>query len=192
MKGVVEWLSPKKPRQTSVSRKLSRREAKSVKRGSRFTLSDDDDLDVSVVSASTGETLIASTPKKEGKEKAEPKEGIDLLLQFCSQEEVPVFFDYISELLVDGEIRKLGEASYSEVFTLKHGDGTTAVLKIVPFAAEGKDNSVSNLDDILQEIRISRAMTNIEGFADFQGYGPPYSQLKLVQPWSKACILNNY
>jgi hypothetical protein len=70
---------------------------------------------------------------------------------------------------VNAEIRKIGEASYSEVFSLKHGDGTTAVLKMVPFDVEGKDTSISNLEDILQEIRISRAMTKIEGFADFHG-----------------------
>jgi hypothetical protein len=113
--------------------------------------------------------LIASTPKKEVKEESEKKEGIDLLLQFCWKEEVMGFSEYINELLLDAEIRKLGEASYSEVFSLKHGDGTTAVLKIVPFDVERKDTSICNLEDILQEIRISRAMTNIEGFADFHG-----------------------
>ena len=177
MKGVVDWLSPKKPRQTTVSRKVSRKENKLVKRGARFSLSDDDDRDVSVASTSTTETLIASTPKKEVKEEvkgevkeeSEKKEGIDLLLQFCSKEEVVGFSEYIDELLSDAEIRKLGEASYSEVFSLKHGDGTTGVLKMVPFNVEGKDTSISNLEDILQEIRISRAMTNIEGFADFHG-----------------------
>jgi len=169
MKGVVDWLSPKKPRQTTVSRKVSRKENRLVKRGARFSLSDDDDGDVSVASTSTTETLIASTPKKEVKEESEKKEGIDLLLQFCSKEEVVGFSEYIDELFVNAEIRKIGEASYSEVFSLKHGDGTTAVLKMVPFDVEGKDTSISNLEDILQEIRISRAMTKIEGFADFHG-----------------------
>ena len=169
MKGVVDWLSPKKPRQTTVSRKVSRKDNKLVKRGARFSLSDDDDGgEVSVASTSTTETLIASTPKKEVKE-SEKKKGIDLLLQFCSKEEVVGFSEYIDELLWDAEIRKLGEASYSEVFTLNRGDGTTAVLKIVPFAIERTDTSISNLEDILQEIRISRAMTTIEGFADFHG-----------------------
>jgi len=172
MKGVVDWLSPKKPRQTGATRKVSKKENKLVKRGARFSLSDDGDEEVSVSSASTAETLIASTPKKEQKAKTEVKEGIDLLLQFCSKDEVVVFSEYIGELLLDAEIRKLGEASYSEVFTLKHSDGTTAVLKIVPFALEGKDTAISNLEDILQEIRISQAMTNVEGFADFHGYLP--------------------
>src|SRR5271170_1460394 len=128
MKGVVDWLSPKKPRQTNLSRKVSTKENKLVKPGARFSLSDDDNGDVSVASTSTMETLIASTPKKEAKEESEKKEGIDLLLQFCSKEEVVGFSEYIEELLLDAEIRKLGEASYSEVFTLKHSQGTTNVL----------------------------------------------------------------
>jgi len=181
MKGVVDWLSPKKPRQTKLSRKVSTKENKLVKPGARFSLSDDDNGDVSVASTSTMETLIASTPKKEAKEESEKKEGIDLLLQFCSKEEVVGFSEYIEELLLDAEIRKLGEASYSEVFTLKHSHGTTAVLKIVPFAIEGKDTPISNLEDILQEIRICRAMTNIEGFADFHGYTPLNYNLTIVQ-----------
>ena len=169
MKGVVEWLSPKKPRQPIISKKVSQEGNKLVKRATRFSLSDDDDGDVSATSTSTAETLIESTPKKEGKEGVKQAEGIALLLQFCSKEEVVEFSEYITELLLAGEIRKLGEASYSEVFTLKRGDGTTAVLKIVPFAPEGDDPSISNLEDIVQEIRISRAMTNIEGFANFHG-----------------------
>ena len=99
---------------------------------------------------------------------------IDLLLQFSSKEEVVGFSEYIDGILENAEIRKLNEASYSEVFTLKHNDGTTNVLKIVPFleTSHEKDNSMSNLEDILQEIRISRVMANIQGFADFQGYHP--------------------
>ena len=168
MKGVVDWLSPKKPRQT-MSRKVSGKETKLSKRSERFSLSDDDDGDVSI--PSTEDTLIASTPKKEEKLTPELKKGIDLLLQFCSKEEVVGFSEYIDGVLENAQVRKLSEASYSEVFTLKHNDGTINVLKVVPFLEndEKKDNSMSNLEDILQEIRISRQMANIEGFADFQG-----------------------
>jgi len=172
MKGVVDWLSPKKPRQ-AIPRKVSGKENKLSKRRERFSLSDDDVVDVSI--ASTADTLIASTPKKmEEKLSVQPKEGVELLLQLCSKEEVVGFSTYIDGILENAEIRKLSEATYSEVFTLKHNDGTTNVLKIVPFleTRDEKDNSMSNLEDILQEIRISRVMANIEGFADFQGYNP--------------------
>ena len=172
MKGVVDWLSPKKPRQ-AIPRKVSGKDNKLSKRRERFSLSDDDVVDVSI--ASTADTLIASTPKKmEEKLSVQPKEGVELLLQLCSKEEVVGFSTYIDGILENAEIRKLSEATYSEVFTLKHNDGTTNVLKIVPFleTRDEKDNSMSNLEDILQEIRISRVMANIEGFADFQGYNP--------------------
>jgi hypothetical protein len=168
MKGVVDWLSPRKQQRPTATTK----ENKLSKRNRRFSLSDDEVGDVS--NTSTADTLIASTPKKEEKLTPELKEGIDLLLQFCSTGEIVEFTEYIDGLLENAELRKLGEASYSEVFTLKHNDGTTNVLKIVPFFENSseKDNSMSNLEDILQELRISRVMANVEGFADFQGYNP--------------------
>ena len=195
MKGVVDWLSPKKPSRPKITttRKASEKESKLSKRNARFSLSDNEDI-VDVSLASTAETLIASTPKKEEKVASELKEGIDLLLQFCLKGEVVGFTEYIDGILQSAEVRKLGEASYSEVFTLKHKDGATNVLKIVPFFvnSDSKDNSMSNLDDILQEIRISRAMANIEGFADFQGYKPTLNNLMLVRLWLKEHIQSNY
>ena len=168
MKGVVDWLSPRKQQRPTATRKGN----KMSKQNRTLSLSDDEDGDVS--NASTADTLIASTPKKEEKLTPELKEGIDLLLQFCSKGEIVEFTEYINGSLENAELRKLGEASYSEVFTLKHNDGTTNVLKIVPFFENSseKDNSMSNLEDILQEIRISQVMADVEGFGDFQGYNP--------------------
>jgi hypothetical protein len=171
MKGVVEWLSPKKPHppQLPKPRRVSGKENKLSKGVERFSLSDDEnDADTSVDSIAT---LVDSGPKKEDKVISELKEGIDLLLQFCSKDEVVAFSGYINEVLETADIRKLGEATYSEVFTLKRTDGTTAVLKIIPFKAsdDEKDSLMSNMEDLVQEIRISRAMASIDGFADFQG-----------------------
>jgi hypothetical protein len=179
VKGVVDWLSPKKTRPV-IARRVSGKENKLSKRDERFSLSDDeDDANTSVESVAT---LVASTPKKEDKV-LESKSGVDLLLQLCSREEIVVFSEYIDELLENAEVRKLGEASYSEVFTLRQSDGTTTVLKIVPFSdiSEEKDVSTSNLEDILQEIRISRAMTNIDGFANFKGYTLIFQRLTLAR-----------
>jgi hypothetical protein len=184
VKGVVGWLSPRKSsRSTTTTRKVSRKENKLSKQSARFSLSDDDDNVKDVSITSTADTLIASTPIKEEKLIPELKKGIDLLLQFCSEEEVVPFPEYINGILENAEIRKLGEATFSEVFTLEHSDGTKKVLKIVPFFEnnERKDNSMSNLEDIIQEVRISRAMAKIEGFADFHGYTSPTSELTLVQ-----------
>jgi Haspin like kinase domain len=184
MKGVVEWLSPRKTR-NSAARKGSARSTRSGKenqlaRETRFSLSDEDDeaeveeADLSIASTATS-TLVSSTPKKEnGKEaeiSVEKKQGIDLLLEFCSVNEVVDFVEHIQGLLESATISKLGEASYSEVFTLTHSDGTTTVLKVIPFnGTDENDPSMSNLQDLLQEIRISTAMAKVEGFADFQGY----------------------
>ena len=177
MKGVVEWLSPRKTRVPSV-RKVSAKaggKENTLARERRFSLSDDEeDGDVSFASTTTS-TLVASTPKKEKEiETLEAKDGIQLLLEYCSEDEIEEFDEYIDGLLETATITKLGEATYSEVFTLRHRDGTTAVLKIIPFYQDEdlKDTSLSSLQDILQEIRISKAMAKVEGFADFQGYPP--------------------
>jgi len=181
MKGVVEWLSPRKTRVPSV-RKVSAKaggKENTLARERRFSLSDDEeDGDVSFASTTTS-TLVASTPKKEKEiEALEAKDGIELLLEYCSEHEIVEFNEYIDGLLESATITKLGEATYSEVFTLRSQNGTTTVLKIIPFYQDEdlKDTSLSSLQDILQEIRISKAMAKVEGFADFQGY-PPLSSL---------------
>jgi hypothetical protein len=173
VKGVVDWLSPRKSRQT-VSRKLSGKENSPSRQSHRVCLDDDDDdddnADVSI--ASTENTLVASTPKKDHKATPEPKTGLGLLLQFCVKDSILDFSEYIAEQLTTANVIKLGEASFSEVFTIKHQDGRSTVLKIVPFndTVEDKDHLTSNLGDILQELRISNVMANVDGFADFQGY----------------------
>ena len=158
MKGVVEWLSPRKARVPAV-RKVSSRSTRSTRSGKenrlsrerRFSLSDEDDDegDVSIASTATS-TLVSSTPKKEKEKEAdvsvEKKEGFDLLLEFSTANEVVEFEAYIQGLLKTARISKLGEATYSEVFTLIDNDGTTAVLKVIPFnSADEKDTSMSNL-----------------------------------------------
>jgi hypothetical protein len=77
--------------------------------------------------------------------------------------EVVEFREYVDGL--EGTVGKSGEATCSEVLTLRHEDGTTVMLKIIRFSEgqrdeEEKDASITmgNLIDILQEIRISRAM----------------------------------
>src|SRR5271156_607640 len=181
VKGVVEWLSPKKSRSTE-SRNISDKENNPSKLRKRVPIFDEEEVsdDASIKSVST---LISSTPRKESTG-SEPKEGVGLLLQFCSKEEIVVFSEYMNTLLENATVEKLGEASYSEVYTLTAADGTTTVLKVVPFldTLQEKDTGMSNLDDILQEIRISRAMTKLEGFADFRGY-VDFSMLLISELW---------
>ena len=170
VKGVVEWLSPKKSSRLAIKEEKGK-ENKLSRRRERISLSDDEE-DVANTSVESNLTLIASTPKKEKESPLEAKRGIDLLLTFCTEAEVGDFTEFINDLLNTAEVKKLGEASYSEVFTLMHNNGATTVLKIVPFNenTDEKSSSSSNLDDILQELRISQAMAKIDGFADFQGY----------------------
>jgi hypothetical protein len=169
VKGVVEWLSPKKVRPTQPKPEKGKENTLSRRR-ERVSLSDEEE-DILNTSVESNLTLIASTPKKEKESTAEAKTGIDLLLQFCLKDEVVDFTEFMNGVLATAEVKKLGEASYSEVFTLIHGNGTKTVLKVVPFneTTDEKSSSSSNLEDILQEIRISKAMSEMDGFADFKG-----------------------
>jgi hypothetical protein len=176
VKGVVDWLSPKKTRQKA-PRKGSAQQNGPSRRARRISLTDDSDdgndfHDGDISTASTADTLIASTPKKDTKATPEPLSGLDLLLQFCVKHNVVDFSEHITQKLATASINKLGEASFSEVFALKHPDGKSGVLKIVPFneTLDETNALISNLEDILQEIRISTALAKVDGFADFQGY----------------------
>lgn len=177
VKGVVEWLSPKKSRPVQQTAREDKGKENTSRRRERFSFSEDEENDDNIANTSSESnlTLIASTPTKEKEVISEPKTGIDLLLQFCERDHVVDFTEFMDELLKAADIKKLGEASYSEVFMLTRNNGSKSVLKIVPFNEkldEKQSSSLSKLDDILQELRISKAMTKIDGFADFKGYSP--------------------
>ncbi|CUS09873.1 unnamed protein product [Tuber aestivum] len=88
------------------------------------------------------------------------------LLRLCTNASILDFEEYINSLAETSSIRKLGEASYSEVFLQSTpGSLTTTVLKIIPFG--GLDQC--ELESIIQEVRITKAMGDIEGFIGFRG-----------------------
>jgi hypothetical protein len=92
----------------------------------------------------------------------------DQLLQLCDKHEVVDFTTHINSLLKDSTIRKLGEASYSEVFLVTPPkSSSTTVLKVIPFGKEDQ----CEVKSILQEVRITKAMaeTGIDGFIGFRG-----------------------
>jgi len=93
--------------------------------------------------------------------------GADVLLELCTEREVLEFDQYIDSLLENSSIRKLGEASYSEVFLQSRtdSDSSTTVLKIIPFGQEDQ----CEIKSIIQEVRISKTMAEIEGFIGFRG-----------------------
>ena len=165
IQGVVEWLSPRKSQPQA--KKLAFGKENQLVQSRRLSLPDEQD------DSNVATTTVASNPIKKN---VRDKEGVELLLQFCDVDNVVDFSEFITLLLKNAKIEKLGEASYSEVFTLTNPDGTSTVLKIIPFTEDkenqkcSKDSGISNLDDILQEIRISRVMTKVDGFAQFKGY----------------------
>ncbi|TGZ80914.1 hypothetical protein EX30DRAFT_306952 [Ascodesmis nigricans] len=67
----------------------------------------------------------------------------------------------------DAVIKKLGEASYSEVFlqTPTDCEQDPIVLKIIPFGKEEQ----CEISQIIQEVRITKAMGEIEGYIGFRG-----------------------
>jgi serine/threonine-protein kinase haspin len=99
---------------------------------------------------------------------------IGQLLRHCTESSILDFEQHINRLLESSSIRKLGEASYSEVFLQSAPGSSSTVLKIIPFGGEDQ----CRLESIVQEIRITKAMGEIEGFVGFrwayvvQGYFP--------------------
>jgi Haspin like kinase domain len=182
VRGVVDWLSPKKGRRAripsegneNVEPEIEGADEEIVESG-RGSVEENTDVDTSVTSTLT----LISTPKRDNKlENATETSLIEQLLQFCDTPDILDFTEYITSLTETHSLTKLGEASYSEVFTLTDVN-TKSVLKIVPFVEHtedlsAQDISVSNLADILQEVRISRAMTSAQGFADFKSYTLPH------------------
>ena len=93
------------------------------------------------------------------------------LLQLCSEPKIVDFAAHINALLKGSTVRKLGEASYSEVFLQQSDAGplSSTVLKVIPF---GKRDQCE-VQSIVQEVRITKAMAEIEGFIGFSGYEFP-------------------
>ena len=88
------------------------------------------------------------------------------LLRLCTENSIVDFTTHIDAQGEKSEIRKLGEASYSEVFLQSSADcDSTIVLKIIPFGKEEQ----CEVKSIIQEVRITKAMDEIEGFIGFRG-----------------------
>ena len=115
------------------------------------------------------EVCSAGVSEEPHEEEPAPSAGplsAEQLLRLCTNPSVLDFEEYINSLAETSSIRKLGEASYSEVFLqLIPGSLSTTVLKIIPFG--GLDQC--ELESIIQEVRITKAMGDIEGFIGFRG-----------------------
>ena len=109
---------------------------------------------------------VSEEPREEEPVPSAGSLSAEQLLRLCTNPSVLDFEEYINSLSETSSIRKLGEASYSEVFLqLIPGSLSTTVLKIIPFG--GPDQC--ELESIIQEVRITKAMGDIEGFIGFRG-----------------------
>ena len=79
--------------------------------------------------------------------------------------------------------RKLGEASYSEVFSVVDSNGSEMVVKIIPIALESPVEGGAEVETVredlpyssecaavLREIKISQGVGGMDGFVNFRGY----------------------
>jgi hypothetical protein len=91
---------------------------------------------------------------------------LEELLEICTENDIVEFTQYIKGLARGSRIKKLGEASYSEVFLQSFSNlNKTKVLKIIPFG--GKDQCL--ISQIIQEVRITQTMAQFPGFVGFEG-----------------------
>lgn len=168
---VIEKSSPKVEGEASTSRHSSRRKniqapqvstdaTKNISTPSELKKHHSSDVPKSLEESLTGHVVVTSGSERILSE-------TEQLLQLCTTTEVINFTAQIESIMKSSTLRKLGEASYSEVFlqTPANSDSTT-VLKVIPFGKEEQCEAKS----ILQEVRITKAMAGIEGFVGFRGY----------------------
>lgn len=114
--------------------------------------------------------LSLTRPDMNGSAVAVPVEQHNLsqmekLLHLCKTPAIMDFHAYIERAQSQGEISKLNEASYSEVFIQENENtGASKIFKIIPFGNE--ELHQSPIQDILQELNIAKLVMNLDGFVD--------------------------
>ncbi|RPA80825.1 hypothetical protein BJ508DRAFT_415092 [Ascobolus immersus RN42] len=109
---------------------------------------------------------------------------LDELLEMCTEHDIVDFTQYIKGMTRKSRIKKLGEASYSEVYLQSFSNSNrTNVLKIIPFG-EAEQCMISQ---ILQEVRITQTMAQFDGFIGFEGAVVAQGQYpqQLLREWHK-------
>lgn len=75
------------------------------------------------------------------------------------------FTKYIYQIALEGEFRKINEASYSEVYIQEHPEtGESKIYKIIPFGNE--ELNQAPIQDIIQELSITNLVMDLKGYAD--------------------------
>jgi hypothetical protein len=158
----------------------------------RSTTTKKDVFDVIDLTEELDDLIIVATPSKPSRRttpaSASSPVTIDTLLSACSSTDIHPFTDFLSssELLgllpsrAQPVFSKIGEASYSEVFSIKRGRHDL-IIKIVPLLPACCSSSTtsenteipdcSSPGEVLREVAITRKMTGLEGggFVDFRG-----------------------
>ncbi|KAK9240164.1 hypothetical protein V1525DRAFT_354483 [Lipomyces kononenkoae] len=94
-----------------------------------------------------------------------PISDLDDLLNCCTDREVQNFSEFIASFKDSWNLHKLGEASYSEVFSAVHNkSGASHVLKIMPFGEPDAEIEQATVDDITNELKISKTLMEYDGF----------------------------
>lgn len=117
-------------------------------------------------------------PEPEAEPPATAHDGLTSLLAQCTLS-TPILFSEVfshpafSALVTGSEIKKQGEASYSEVFRV--GDAVVKVIPLLgseqPTDAEEDVPDCSPADDVAREIEVTRRMAQVPGggFVGFRG-----------------------
>ncbi|KAK9455398.1 hypothetical protein V1511DRAFT_459348 [Dipodascopsis uninucleata] len=92
------------------------------------------------------------------------------LLESCSIAKIQSFSEYIRQLQSGWILRKLGEASYSEVYSaVDKTKQTSNVLKIMPFGKLNPTSEQASVNDIINELKITKALMSVNGFVQLRG-----------------------
>ncbi|KAK9354578.1 hypothetical protein V1523DRAFT_432373 [Lipomyces doorenjongii] len=94
-----------------------------------------------------------------------PASDLDDLLKCCPSREVQNFSKFIGSFKDSWSLQKLGEASYSEVYSAVHKEsGASNVLKIMPFGNSDAEIEQASVRDIANELKISKTLMEYDGF----------------------------
>lgn len=136
--------------------------------------------------------IIAATPSRPSRQvtpaTTSSQGTLHALLSACSSNEIHAFNDFLSSSVLLGLLpsrahatfTKIGEASYSEVFSIKRGKHDL-IIKVVPLlpacsmpstsSEETEVPDCSSPEEVLREVEITQTMTRLEGggFVEFKG-----------------------
>ncbi|KAJ3013202.1 Serine/threonine-protein kinase haspin [Thoreauomyces humboldtii] len=117
----------------------------------------------------------ASLPPIEAQAKADTITGLDQLLALAGQASPTSFESFLNGSSV---VDKIGEASYSSVFSMTFAShlATPAAVKIIPFHVgleghEDEEVETMNADEVCKEVAVTKKLGGMNGFVKLLGLG---------------------